>query len=419
MGHHNFAPHMTIEPELFFAFVLDDWMECAETLADAGMHFVFSGHLHTPDIASHVSDNGETLYDIETTSLSGFPNKFRTVTFDNTQDGKIICDAKSHDIDEDGPIVVNFPNGTSKTYAQPYKDSFSFFKTYGPGDLHNFAMTMIDNALSGIFEDIQEAGGLYAYLEASGIDLEKIIIDALGTNGFEVGSVEIFTVSSNIMSFIKDLCAQVDEAYINNPDHVMEVIDGVVTKALNYQVSDYKCTKFYEAMGMESKNEKGTFEDAAYTVLYTLYNANEDISDDKFMNDVLDYFENRDGAKEFLNFLIDTLLDDVIEGEILSTLQFNPGKLFPAGSVTSPIGVVTDIIMQIIFRGNPSYENVIYSVLNLLPEKYSSLRNILNTVVMDEYMTQSQYDSIGLYYRQNASQPRCRIRILPRSPTSM
>ena len=395
MGHHNFAPHMTIEPELFFAFVLDDWMECAETLADAGMHFTFSGHLHTPDIASHVSDNGETLYDIETTSLSGFPNKFRTVTFDNTQDGKIICDAKSHDIDEDGPIVVNFPNGTSKTYAQPYKDSFSFFKTYGPGDLHNFAMTMIDNALSGIFEDIQEAGGLYAYLEASGIDLEKIIIDALGTNGFEVGSVEIFTVSSNIMSFIKDLCAQVDEAYINNPDHVMEVIDGVVTKALNYQVSDYKCTKFYEAMGMESKNEKGTFEDAAYTVLYTLYNANEDISDDKFMNDVLDYFENRDGAKELINFLIDTLLNDVVEGEILSTLQFNPGKLFPAGSVTSPIGVVTDIIMQIIFRGNPSYENVIYSVLNLLPEKYSSLRNILNTVVMDEYMTQSQYDSIG------------------------
>ena len=146
---------------------------------------------------------------------------------------------------------------------------------------------------------------------------------------------------------------------------------------------------------MESKNEKGTFEDAAYTVLYTLYNANEDISDDKFMNDVLDYFENRDGAKELINFLIDTLLNDVVEGEILSTLQFNPGKLFPAGSVTSPIGVVTDIIMQIIFRGNPSYENVIYSVLNLLPEKYSSLRNILNTVVMDEYMTQSQYDSIG------------------------
>ena len=121
MAHHNFVPHMTIEPELFFAFVLDDWMECTETLADAGMHFTFSGHLHTPDIASHVSDNGETLYDIETTSLSGFPNKFRTVTFDNTQDGKIICDAKSHDIDEDGPIVVNFPNGTSKTYAQPYK----------------------------------------------------------------------------------------------------------------------------------------------------------------------------------------------------------------------------------------------------------------------------------------------------------
>ena len=197
------------------------------------------------------------------------------------------------------------------------------------------------------------------------------------------------------MSFIKDLCAQIDEAYINDPDRVFEVINGVINKVFDYQVSDYKCTKFYERMGLESKNEKGTFEDAAYTVISTLYSADEDISDDKFMNDVLDYFENRDGAKEFLNFLIDTLLDDVIEGEILSTLKFNPGKLFPAGSVTSPMGVMTDIFMNIIFRGNPSYENVIYSVLNLLPEKYSSIRNILNTVVMDEYMTQSQYDSIG------------------------
>lgn len=35
------------------------------------------------------------------------------------------------------------------------------------------------------------------------------------------------------------------------------------------------------------------------------------------MNDVLDYFENRDGAKELINFLIDTLLNDVAEGEIL------------------------------------------------------------------------------------------------------
>ena len=395
MCHHNFVPHMTIEPEIFGAFVLDDWMECAETLADAGMHFVFTGHLHTPDIASHVSDNGETIYDIETTSLSGFPNKFRTVTFDNTDKDKVICDVVSHEVDEDEPLTVTLPSGVSTTYEQPFKNSFSFFKTYGPNDLKTFAMTSIENALVGLFEDIQEAGGLYAYLEASGIDIEKIIIDALGSNGFEIGSVEIFTVSTNIMSFIKDLCAQVDEAYINDPDHVIEVLDPVVTKFLNFQVSDYQCTKFYETMGMESKNEKGTLEDAAYTILYTLYNADEDISDDIFMNDVLDYFENRNGAEELFNFLLDVVINDVLEDEILSTLKFNPGKIFPEGSVTSPIGVMTDIFMQVIFRGDTSYENVIYSILGLLPEEYSSLRNILNTLVIDEYMTQSQYDSLG------------------------
>lgn len=395
MGHHNFVPHMTIEPEIFDAFVLDDWMERTETLADAGMHYVFTGHLHTPDIASHVNDNGETLYDIETTSLSGFPNKFRTVTFDNTDGDKITCDVKSHEVDEDEPIVVNYPSGKSVTYAQPYKNSFSFFKSYGPGDIHNFIMTMVENGLAGIFEDIQEVGGLYNYLVASGIDLEQIIIDALGTNGLEIGSVEILTVSTNIMSFIKDLCAQVDEAYINDPDHLMEIIDNAVTTLFNFQVSDYQCTKFYEIMGMESKNEKGTLEDAAYTVLYTLYDADEDISDDLFMQDALDYLENRDGMKDLFNLLLDVLLDDIIEDELLSTLKFNPGKLFPEGSVTSPIGVILDIFMNIVYAGDPSYENVIYSVLNLLPEEYSSIRNILDTLVIDEYMTQSQYDSLG------------------------
>ena len=389
MCHHNFVPHMTIEDEIFGAFVYDNWMETTETLADAGMHFAFSGHLHTPDIASHVNDNGETLYDIETPSLSGFPNKFRTVTFDNTGDD-VRFEVKTHDIDEDEPLVAN-----GVTYEQPYRYTYSFFKTYGPGGVKNFAMNAAGDFIVNLFEEIQETGGLYEYLVASGIDIEQIIVDALGTNGLEIGSVEFLTVSTNLMGFIKDLCAQVDEAYINNPDRVLEIVDELITKILNYECSDYQCTKFYEIMGLESKNEKGTLEDLANSVLLTLYSGDEDISDDPFLQDTLDYFENRDGAKELINFLLDTIIEDLLEDEILSTLEFRPGQLFPEGSVTSPVGVVVNILMEIIFRGDTSYNNVIYSVLNLLPEEYSSIRNILNTVLIDEYMTQSQYDSIG------------------------
>ena len=60
MIHHNMAPHMECEPSITFAFTLDNYLEVSEQLADWGIHYSFSGHLHTNDIASVTNDNGET-----------------------------------------------------------------------------------------------------------------------------------------------------------------------------------------------------------------------------------------------------------------------------------------------------------------------------------------------------------------------
>lgn len=87
MQHHNLIPHMDIEDATFFAFVVDDWQRIADTYADAGIHHVFTGHLHSTDVVDHISDNGEVVYDILTPTLTGYPNTFRTVDF--STDGKI------------------------------------------------------------------------------------------------------------------------------------------------------------------------------------------------------------------------------------------------------------------------------------------------------------------------------------------
>ncbi|MBQ4604841.1 MAG: metallophosphoesterase, partial [Clostridia bacterium] len=57
MQHHNLVPHNDIEEATLFAFVVNDWLKVADAYADAGMHYVFTGHLHANDVAKHISDS--------------------------------------------------------------------------------------------------------------------------------------------------------------------------------------------------------------------------------------------------------------------------------------------------------------------------------------------------------------------------
>ncbi len=48
-------------------------------LMDAGLEYVFTGHMHSSDIVSYTDKNGNTLYDIETASLPAFPSPIRKI----------------------------------------------------------------------------------------------------------------------------------------------------------------------------------------------------------------------------------------------------------------------------------------------------------------------------------------------------
>lgn len=65
-------------------------------LADMGVRLFFSGHSHVQCMRDVVSDSGNTIYSVQTSSLAGFPPKIRKITID-TDSGTV--DIRTIDID--------------------------------------------------------------------------------------------------------------------------------------------------------------------------------------------------------------------------------------------------------------------------------------------------------------------------------
>ncbi|MBQ2847324.1 MAG: metallophosphoesterase [Clostridia bacterium] len=391
MQHHNLVPHMAIEEATFWAFVTEDWERIADAYADAGMHYVFTGHLHINDVVSHVSDNGETVYDILTPTLTGFPNNYRIVDF--TSDGRNTdLDMKLMEVDEYRNVVSE--DGT--VYEKPFKYTYSFGRTFGEGGVKTLIMDSITPLITDIFAEISEAGGLVDYLATKNLDLEKIIVDALGTNGLALGPVEILTVSSNVMGFINDFGAQIDAEYINQPELTLDKLEAIVDKLLGFKVSDKPAIRNTELLGFEVNEDYCTLADAAVSVMLNFYSGDEDISDYPWLADTLEGFDSGVLAEQFFALLLEVVKDDLVKNEILANLDFNPGELFPEGTLFYVFGAILQNGVEMLLGGDNSFLNLVESVLSIpfVPEDYSSIDSIIETL-LGEYITFSQYEAWG------------------------
>ncbi len=391
MQHHNLIPHMDIEEATFAAFVVKDWLKVADTYADAGMHYMFTGHLHANDTNSHISDNGEIIYDILTPTLTGYPNYYRIVDF--ASDGEsITMDMESKDIDEYQPVVGD--DGT--VYAQPFAYEYSFERTFGEGGVYSLVMGMIEPLVVDTFEEIQAAGGLGEFLKSKNLDLEEIIVDALGTNGLALGSVEILTVSSNVMGFINDLFAQIENNYVNQPEQTVEKLEAYVNELISYKLSDYKAAMLADKLGYDINSDGCTVGEFATSVIMMFYGGDEDISEYPYLQDILDRFDSGELTVEIFNLIRKVIVDELVKDEILGNLDFNPGELFPQGNVFYLFGRILQGVVEALLGGDNSFMNLIDSVLAipLVPEEYSSVDAIIDHL-LGEYVTQSQYESWG------------------------
>ncbi|MBQ8063960.1 MAG: hypothetical protein IJ230_08510 [Clostridia bacterium] len=88
MMHHGTVAHFSQEQTILGEFLVDDFQKVATTLADAGMHYVFTGHFHSQDVSVMTTEKGNTIYDIETGSSITYPCPMRAVQFTRSGSAK-------------------------------------------------------------------------------------------------------------------------------------------------------------------------------------------------------------------------------------------------------------------------------------------------------------------------------------------
>ncbi len=394
MTHWNIVSHLGYKEHATLTdFLIEDSQYVSEKLADAGMNYVFTGHMHVHDISKHVSDNGNIIHDIATSSLINFPNLIRTVAFDNTTEGVVKADIKSHNFDELKPLTWN-----GITYDQPFSN-YAFSINFVGDNAKDMVMDLLSYyALDLYLPQIKQAGGLYNFLNDM-LGLEDLIdglFDDLLGGGIGFAGITILG-TKNAMGLIKDLCDQIDRTYVENPDELVALVSDLLDGLLDIQVSDIPCTKFLDSYGFGDASKGGTFGDMISSVLVYMYMPGADITDDAFVQDVMATLETGEVSTKVFDALIDHLVNGLLLDGLLSELELNLSAAFPFGTIGHLLIGAIDTILTVVLWGDKSFTNIVETVFSLLGGlgilEYSSLNGLLDHYI-NEYLTTSQFETI-------------------------
>ena len=107
MMHHGILNHFTGEESMFKGFVVDRSSTVSDSLMNAGLRIMFTGHFHASDIVKKTSGN-TFLFDIETGSPISYPCSYRMMTYL-----------------KDSALIISTKNITHTDYPLPVGQTFS------------------------------------------------------------------------------------------------------------------------------------------------------------------------------------------------------------------------------------------------------------------------------------------------------
>lgn len=288
MTHESAPAHFDMQPTVLNATMIDNWLEVSETLADGGMKYIFTGHTHMSDIVTAVSDSGETITDIMTPSLTGFPNTFREVVFTNT-DSEFSADVKSFEPDCEMPVTY-----LGTTYEYPYSHTFSFGQSYGHNGLAQYGTDIACTYLSDMLHGAKEKG----------------IIELLYENGIEL--------DGTLSTIVEILANRLIDIYFDNPENLYNIIDRALTGIATMQLSEISSTKFIDTLGFGNTERGGNFEEFGQSLVAYLFGGDEYLEDDLFMADALEKTKSGELIDKLLHKICAVLIDDVFCDELPS-----------------------------------------------------------------------------------------------------
>ncbi|MCW3108371.1 MAG: metallophosphoesterase [Segetibacter sp.] len=124
MMHHNLIEHYAGQSQLDPGYVIDNWQNVANTLMEAGLKIIFTGHYHANDISSYVH-NGKELFDIQTGSLVTAPIPYRIITM---KDNKLEVKSNTvHSIAATLPGGISFPAYANSFLSQHLDGYFNYY----------------------------------------------------------------------------------------------------------------------------------------------------------------------------------------------------------------------------------------------------------------------------------------------------
>lgn len=108
MTHHPVLPPSPVYPLVSERDMLGDFDKTSRRLADKGIRFIFTGHTHMMNIGYLKTENGNELYDINTSSLVGYPSVMRKVIMDDENVNISCVQLTEFDADFDGMAAADY-----------------------------------------------------------------------------------------------------------------------------------------------------------------------------------------------------------------------------------------------------------------------------------------------------------------------
>lgn len=334
--HHGLIPHFDMEDQVLSEYVVEDWEETATALADAGMRYIFTGHMHANDIAEYTTVNGNHLTDLETGSLSSWGSPVRSVTLskgaklndgtNRTHENFTVNTESVKSIVYNGETIEDFAAYTKeKLYPETLLNNMAngmlvpMLKQISEKGIREFISEMapdldINGTILGMVQDTLK-GGMQLEL-GSGIGRVNVSyrnggiqLSPSGTAGL-IGDMTI--TDEQVIEMVDDLLNKVQARYIDNPDYLLNKVDEIVTKVSNFGVAS-----------LGTPEEKSLY-DLVVLILINHYQGAE--NPPEWVEQAREYIK----SGEIISNLIDMLLDEVmvIVDDLTTNLSVDTGIAF-------------------------------------------------------------------------------------------
>lgn len=366
--------------------------ELANTLADAGMHYIFTSGTHKNDISAIVSDNGNVIYDVQSAGLVSFPNTFRVASFNGVKGFFDVVDA-----DE----VKNIVARDGSEFTKPYRENASLKIQYANYDLARYCADIIKNYVGSILiPGIEKNGKLQTFVYAQyGISLTDYINELIG-GGINILDLIVVFDASNIMNLLEDIFEQMQSAFLQDDDTLADICYKRLKTVFDTPVSSEKCTAFLETYGIGSSKRDGTLGDFIFSAIIYSKCGNEDASSDKFVSSVVASMQSGELMEELARVLTKTLIRDLVFGDIFSKIEMKPQYLLSFDDSEGSLGSYLQMAFKWFLQMNGGDSSVTGAINYMLKSGIGNLGAYGKSIdevldyFIESYYTQEQKDAI-------------------------